>query len=353
MGHGSISELGRCPAFGIAGDAFSHFQTLPYATLLPRYGQTPVWSVVRDGGEVIATWLFFWTPADYLHPPKSSLRRKLDRHLHAIHSPVIRSGLSQVDLSRTRELLLRAITTLSAKTAPVSIRVVLDPLMDETERREWEVAASAAGLRATPSYTYAISLPETPEALMQGMRSERRTKVRKSLRAGGTFQEVMTIDELREYYEVRLSTTSYNELPQVPWAYFLDTFEHLHPLGMYRLFLARFGDRVGAGQAAFLWNRYVFLAGVSVATWARNERVPANEFLQWEMLSWAQGNGFEVVDFAGAQPDSSDPKLHAIDTFKASWGTSLHQTIQFGLGAPTFRRSARRVLNRVGRVLLD
>jgi hypothetical protein len=152
---------------------------------------------------------------------------------------------------------------------------------------------------------------------------ERRTKVRKGEGLGLEFEHCRDMASLREYNVIRSATRTRAGFDAVPWSHFNDTHDALDGTGVYNIFLARHEGRVGAGQIAFVWNGYVFLSGVSVAQWAIDERIPANDFLQWNVLSWAVETGQSFVDFVGAHPGSSDPKLLAIDAFKARWGTEL------------------------------
>jgi len=74
-----------------------------------------------------------------------------------------------------------------------------------------------------------------------------------------------------------------------------------------------------------------------VAQWAIDERIPANDFLQWSVLRWAVETGQRLVDFVGASPSSDDPKVHAIDAFKARWGTRLQASLTLSLPGDAFR----------------
>lgn len=58
--------------------------------------------------------------------------------------------------------------------------------------------------------------------------------------------------------------------------------------------------------------------------------------------------GHSPVDFVGAAPYSHNPKLWAIDSFKASWGTKLVSTLQLSRSSPPVRRAALGVLRRLG-----
>lgn len=332
---------------------FSHFQTFEYAAVLPRYGQRPLWLTVRMDGDVVATWLFYRTPANYLAPPRSRLRRKLDVHLQATHSPVWAEALTEEQRRRARRLMLQALIEETDRSSYITVRTVLDPTIEPSTRCDWADAAEQVPLRISPSYTYAVRLPGNSSELFASLKADRRTKVRKAEREDPAFEQVDDLAGLRAYHAVRCETTARNSIPEVPWEYFETTFSMLNPSGMYKVFLARFGGRVGAGQASFCWNGYVYLAGVSIASWAREERIPANDYLQWKVLEWAVESGQELVDFVGAQPDSKDEKIRTIDAFKSRWGTSLYESLAIEYPPTSIRRQARRAANRAVRNFLS
>lgn len=341
------------PPSGLPALPFSHFQTLEYAAVLPRYGQRPLWLTVQMDREVVATWLFYRTPANYLAPPGSRLRRKLDVHLQATHSPVWADALTEEQRGLARRLMLQALIEETDKSGYITVRVVLDPTLAPSTRSDWISAAEQLTLRTSPSHTYAVRLPEKSSDLFASLKADRRTKVRKAEREDPAFEEVGDLRGLRAYHAVRCETTARNSIADVPWEYFETTFSMLNPSGIYKVFLARFGGRVGAGQALFCWNGYVYLAGVSIASWAKEERIPANDYLQWKVLEWAVENGHDLVDFVGAQPDSKDEKIRTIDAFKSRWGTSLYESLAIEYPPTSIRRQARRAANRVVRNFLS
>ena len=318
---------GETPA-SLPATPFSHFQSGAYAGMLRRLGKRPLWLVVSDAsGETVATWLLFFSPGDALRPPKHRISRALDVHLHGVHGPVLSAGLSDREREAVLGVLLGGLLSHIRRRRPVTNRFSLDPALSSRERELWSAAAKAAGFRTEASHTYAVRLPESEEELFQKIKSDRRTKVRKAQKSDPVFEEAGDMEALKLYHEVRTDTMRRNGHEPVPFEHFRDAFEELHEAGIYRVFLARFGERIGAGQTAFVWNGYVNLSGVSIATWALDEKLPANDYLQWSVLLWAQKRGCGMVDFVGAQPGSTDPKIKAIDAFKSRWGTELCESL--------------------------
>lgn len=327
----------------------SHYQDPAYAELLRAYHQTPVWLVARDGvkQKVLATWLLFETPGNYLAPPTGKLARVLDRHLFAMHGPVLADGLDDGLRQAVIAALLQAIRRRALRTAPISLRLLLDPVMSSAEVASWVRIAQGNFFNVKPSWTYVARLPASRDALLEQIKPDRRTKVRKAEKAGVTFACEPTRAGLEAYYQLRLATLARNGHAALPFAHFADTLAVMGPPGIFKVFLARLGDRVGAGQLAFVYNGYVHLSGVSIADWVLAEGVPANDLLQWCILDWAREQGCRSVDFVGAVPDSADPKQKSIDAFKARWGTELTESVELSLPSVPIRRYALRALRRL------
>jgi hypothetical protein len=328
------------PPAPLPGTPFSHFQSEHWVRLLRSYGQRPLCVWVGEGdGPPLASWLFYATPGDYLNPPKRRVTRWLDLNVRGVHGPAIDARLEGAERERVLAALLDAVAAQMRRLRPLSFSAALDPVLPADDRELWARLAAAAGFGTEPAYTYIAHLPADEEALASAVKRERRKETRKAEKLGVEFEEAHGIEALREYYDVRDETRRRNGHPPVPWSHFEQTFGALDGTPIYRIFLARREGRIGAGQLAFAWNGYWYLSGVSIATWALEEKVPANDFLQWHMLRAAVEAGQRMVDFSGAQPNSDDPKMKAIDFFKSRWGTELEESLTLTL--PFSRARAR------------
>jgi hypothetical protein len=87
--------------------------------------------------------------------------------------------------------------------------------------------------------------------------------------------------------------------------------------------LVKQNDRCLAGQAAFLSGEYLYLTGVAVSPESRSAGIPANDFLQFNVIKWACLRGVKHIDFVGANPESKNEKLRRIDDAKSSWGSGI------------------------------
>lgn len=327
--------------------ARTHMQTPAYGTLLTKLGQDTRWITVSRGDRTLASWLVFVGPLDFQRPPALLVSRAVDRHLHAVHGPVLDPDLDPPTRALVRDASLAALRRMAARLRPVTVTARLDPMLDDDAREGWVRAAQAGGWHADRTQTWAALLPADEEEMFRRISRERRTKVRKAERGGGTIDVRADGEALREYYDVRCETFARNDIPAIGWPHFISTLEALSPAGVMTILLARFGDRVGAAQLAFAQRGYVVLVGVAVAGWALADRRPANDLLQWGVLRWAIAQGHQVVDFVGANSGSSDPKLLAIDAFKSRWGTSLHDSLTLSILGSRARAVAAGVARRM------
>jgi hypothetical protein len=324
----------------LPGPAITHFQADVGVRQLRAQDDWPrVLVALDEHGSAVATWVLSMAGSDPFNRPGLRLVRAIDRNLTGQYGPVIDPALPDAKRVAVKRALLHAVRRRVAVERPASAWFTLPPILDEGDRAEWSDVAHAAGYEGGDRHTWYVDLPETADEVAANARRDRRKAARKGESLGVVFTKHDDLDGLRAYADVRQETRLHNGHAPIPWEHWQRTWEAFAGSGVMHVFTASLDGRVGAGQLAFAWEGYVYLVGVSVAEWARAERVPANEFLQMGVLRWAVESGQRIVDFVGAVPDTDDPKLKAIDSFKASWGTQLGTTLTLTL--PGSRNRAR------------
>jgi len=344
-----VAEFQREPPARLPAVPMSHFQAPAYAPLLLRYGQTPLWLLVRDAPHrLLATWLMFETPANYLRPPRHRLTRRLDNMLMTIHGPCQIPNLTAAKIGAVRRTALDAIAHETAVRGWTAAVLALDPDLSGDQIAAWSALARQSGFTTVPLATYLADLPASETELFTKLKPDRRTKIRNAEKAGIEVIRDGGDEALRRYYRLRCETSRHNATPAIPWEHFADTAAACSGTDIFHLFLACDADSVPlAGQIAFAGAGYVYLSGVALSDRARQSGIPANDLLQWRVLNWARENGHRVVDFAGAQPASTDPKQQAIDAFKARWGTRVAHSLRLELHGSRTRRAAAALARRV------
>lgn len=342
------TEFVPAPPQTLPAMPLSHFQTAAYAALLPYYGQKPIWArCCDDNDNVLATWLLFESPANYLKPPSSVITKQLDRNLMTVHGPVM-APLPPERRNSVRDNMLRSIAAHADARSCLSTQLLLDPDLNDDERAGWASLAQLEGFVVSRSATYIADVVESEEKLFAAIKPDRRTKIRKAERCGLAVVENNDGQALQTYSALRGETTRRNGVADVSWSHILDTSRGLAGTNVFRLFTAVSSDgKPLAAQIAFAGPQYVYLSGVSLSDEAIAQGIPANDFLQWRVLNWAREHGFKMVDFGGAQPDSHDAKIKAIDSFKARWGTRLALSLRLQRSGSSARRLALRVAKRL------
>ena len=314
----------------------SHFQAPVGVRQLLAQRDGPQVLVAEDDSGVAATWVLHTTGSDLFDRPDSRLARVLDRRLLALHGPVIRPDLRDSD--EVRADLLQAVRKRARRLQPTGTELRLDPILDDDERARWARVAAAADFETSEAQTWYYEVNGEGDVASR-IKSERRKAARKGDKLGMTFEERSDLDGLRAYNDVRTETRRHNDQSPIPFEHWERTWHAFEGSGIFHVFTASLDQRVGAAQLAFAHEGYVYLVGVSVAEWTREEKVPANDFLQYRLLEWATESGQRIVDFVGASPDATDPKLKAIDYFKSRWGTELGTSLTLTL--PAVRGRAR------------
>jgi hypothetical protein len=325
------------------------FQSAGYARFLAGDHRRPRWLVAGDeAGRARGRWLVFEQAANYLSPPRTSLGRRIDVHLVANHAPALAHDCGDDEKAGIWSALLAFVARHCRRARPVSITLRLDPVMAPAELETWRGLAAEHGFASSPAWSYVSDLPADSATMFQRIKSDRRTKVRKGESDGVTFEVGRDIDAMREYYAVRTENARRNEVGDVPWSHFQAACDVLGLDGANRVFLARKDGRLAAAQLALIDRGFVTLNGVSVAGWSIEEKVPANDVLQWKVIEWSIANGMKRIDYVGANPGTDDPKLKAIDHFKSRWGTELRESLVLRGPGSELRRIASRALARAG-----
>ena len=171
--------------------------------------------------------------------------------------------------------------------------------------------------------TWILELLENETEMFKNFRRDRKRNIKKALSINLDFIECTSIDQIREYSVLRNLTQKFNKLIEIDRIHFENNWNFTRENQEYKVFLVKLSDQVLAGQAAFLNGEYLYLTGVAISPLSRDLKIPANDFLQFNLINWALSNGVKYIDFVGANPNSTDKKLIRIDDAKSSWGSKL------------------------------
>jgi lipid II:glycine glycyltransferase (peptidoglycan interpeptide bridge formation enzyme) len=294
------------------------FQSKTWLTLLAAYGQDPfLVTLINDKKRVVAYYLLYVTKSDYLSDyPRWKPTRFLDRSLIGMHGPVI----LEHEISR-EEVLVYFLDFLEQhakkfRTMEMICSPTGEPVFQTSE-------TFSRTFKIENNQTWILEISDDDKDGPSKMRRDRRRNVKKSEEFGLTFQVCENLDDVQKYVDVRNGAQRHNQLNEIPFSHFEKNWKLTRDDDSYFIFLAKQNNKNLAGQAAFLSGNYLYLTGVAVSPESRSQGIPANDFLQFNIIKWAYLRGIKLIDFVGANPESKNEKLRRIDDAKSSWGSQI------------------------------
>jgi len=294
------------------------FQSKTWLDLLAAYGQEPfLITLVNEKNVVVAYYLMYVTKSDYL---SDYSRWKpvvfFDKSLIGMHGPVILDqGVPVTEVLvyflDFIEQYTRKFRTIELSGSPIAKSTIQTP---ERLSRKFKIEFSQ---------TWILELSDEDKDGPSKMRRDRRKNVKKSDEFGLTFHPCEDLDDVKNYVEIRNGAQKHNQLSEIPFSHFEKNWTLTRDKDIYFIFLAKKNGISLAGQAAFLSGEYLYLTGVAVSPESRSQGIPANDFLQFNVIKWAYSRGVRLIDFVGANPESKNEKLRRIDDAKSSWGSEL------------------------------
>jgi len=183
--------------------------------------------------------------------------------------------------------------------------------------------------------TYQIDLNQDEQALWRGLKAAARKSVKKAQREGLAVKQIQTIDELKtDFYVPYQDFESAAGRATNPWFSFEATWR-LDEQKLYRFYAARDSkDNVMAVLGMYIFNGVATEIASGLSPVAFAQKIPAQDFLHWEMIGAAKNAGCQHFDLAGVDPDPEDQKAIGIRRFKEKWGGEY---VEF----PSYRKSLR------------
>lgn len=208
-------------------------------------------------------------------------------------------------------LLNTYIGILPIKTIYTEIRPVYDsaPLFQHLSQKKW---------KRVGHYNIVLPLDKEIDTLYNQMHKERKRNVQTAIKNGLTFEQVT--DQKKIHDVVALIKQTYAR-KHVPIAY-LDMFENvLTILGEYAHFFACFTTegKMIAGQLRLCYNKmvYAWFAGSDETYF----KLRPNDFLMWNVIAWANANGYQLFDFGGGGEPGVE---YGVRDYKMKYGCEIY-----------------------------
>jgi hypothetical protein len=176
-------------------------------------------------------------------------------------------------------------------------------------------------------HTPVIDLAPDERTLLKNMHGAER-KIRKAEKEGVEVSEATSLEDVEAYHALSVETSdrirSRSTFTELPKAFFLDVWRRMMPAGHARIFLARHGGELIAGDLFFIHgDTMLYYQGASTRDRAHTLRqAPAACF--WAAIRAAKAMGLARFDFGGCTPteDPTDPR-YGVWEFKKKWGGTL------------------------------
>jgi Acetyltransferase (GNAT) domain len=176
-------------------------------------------------------------------------------------------------------------------------------------------------------HTPVLDVTLDDKALLQNMDGAER-KIRKAEKEGVEVTEAQSLADVEAYHALSVETSdrirSRSTFTELPRAFFVDVWRRMVPAGHAKIFLARHGGELIAGDLFFIHgDTMLYYQGASTRDRAHTLRqAPAACF--WAAIRAARALGLTRFDFGGCTPteDRTDPR-HGVWEFKKKWGGTL------------------------------
>lgn len=195
------------------------------------------------------------------------------------------------------------------------------------------------GWKRVGHYNLVMRLEKTEEELFEQMHKERRRNVNQAIKAGLTFKELTTADEIQQV--VVLIEKTYRR-KHVPIGY-LNMFDKVQ--GILRDYAHFFGCYTAEGQMIAGQVRLCY--GTLVYAWFAGSdedyfKLRPNDFTMWNVIRWAREKGYKEFDFGGG---GEPGKPYGVRDYKLKYGCDMfdygryilaHRPVTYWLAATAY-----------------
>ncbi len=247
--------------------------------------------------------------------------------------------------------LLETVDKLARRRGVFSVGRALPPVdLPENGRKIYRQAFETAGYDCSPVATVLLRLEGTsPDELWPSLHKDVRRTVRKAGEQGVTIEEVRTEEAMADFERIRAETALRGGFRAPEPGHYAGLLRH-YPAGHMRFFLARHQGRPVSTQILAVYNRNYVLCGVSTSDYAINNKIHANDLMQWHLIKTAHAGGANYLDWAGYFLKPSGAHQQGINRYKLKWGGKILEYDSYSKGYSPFKRRlislARRTFSR-------
>jgi CelD/BcsL family acetyltransferase involved in cellulose biosynthesis len=207
---------------------------------------------------------------------------------------------------------------LAAYRRDMGARVLFTELRNLSDTSAWRPALEAGSFVYEEHLNFLIDLNRPSETIWQAIRANARRNIQKAQREGVSVEEATEPTQVSAAYAILSEVYRRLQVPLAAESLFRAAFDILGPVGMFKILLARVGDRDAGAMTLLLYGGTIiyWYTGVDKAFSAYR----VNDLLVWHALDWGSRNGYHTFDFGGAgKPDEE----YGVRDFKAKFGGEL------------------------------
>ncbi|NDV22156.1 hypothetical protein [Desulfovibrio sp. JC022] len=243
--------------------------------------------------------------------------------LRIIHGPTCQN-YTEGKLKAWTEYMLRSAQSVQATSVSVT-----PPYYHFMENKElsslFDNIFDSMGFAKSEKHTVVLDISQGEDSIFKNLKYETRRSVRRVAETAIKVVDLRDKTHVRKWQEIKQRTNTINT-QRIKNISSLD-------LDNYSYFVAVLDDEPLA-WAGVKWGKQVgFIEGITTEPSARRDKSKrlANYALQWHIIKEALRRKVKYFDYAGAEPDSGDPKKVNIMKFKLSWGGELVSYTQYNI----------------------
>ncbi len=220
--------------------------------------------------------------------------------------------------------LLDTVDKLARRRGVFSVQRALPPVyLPESGREIYRQAFKTAGYDCSPVATVLLRLEGSSlDELRSRLHKDVRRTVRKAGEQGVTIEEVRAEETMADFERIRAETALRGGFRAPEPEHYVKLLRH-YPAGYMRFFIARHQGRPVSTQILAVYNRNYVLCGVSTSDYAINNKIHANDLMQWHLIRTAHAEGASYLDWAGYSLNPSNAHQQGINRYKLKWGGEI------------------------------
>lgn len=168
--------------------------------------------------------------------------------------------------------------------------------------------------------TYLTDLTKTDDEIWNGIHKSARTKIRKCARYDLQFEKIKDYENyILNIYNPSREKRLHDKLTVDP-PFSRKIFNESNENG-YSYWVARSKDRIiYANIGLYIYDNVATQMASIITMDALEKKIPAQDFIHWELLKYAKNQGCHIYDVAGVNPHPANQKEEGIREFKKKWG---------------------------------